>query len=255
MWITSRYVILSRAFCKEKKIDSCWNIQEIKLALDCFILFNQWKIRIILFLVSWKEWNCSWILSIKGHKGFGSNEYVLHKRRPWSALLFCTVSLAAALESYYKRSLLCQFVSLVVTVTWLQQFTSKSNIWSLLVHSQKCNLDLNRIYGCQVSLILGQSLSGQIERLNYVSCSSKIPMIRHIFVSILWQRPPKPYKLFKIFFNFLLKFKIRHASTTCKEIELIRKSLGISQKSWKKSRDYMVWEDAVSKLQTKSQSN
>ena len=37
------------------------------------------------------------------------------------------------------------------------------------------------------------------------------------------QRPPKPYKLFKIFHFFLLNCKIRHASTTWKE--LIRKSL------------------------------
>ena len=66
-------------------------------------------------------------------------------------------------------------------------------------------------------------------------------MIRHIFVSILWQRPQKPYKLFKIFFSYiLLNFKIRHASTTWKELEPIGKSLGISQKSWKKkSRVYI----------------
>ena len=37
------------------------------------------------------------------------------------------------------------------------------------------------------------------------------------------QRPLKPYKLFKIFHFFLLNCKIRHASTTWKE--LIRKSL------------------------------
>ena len=40
------------------------------------------------------------------------------------------------------------------------------------------------------------------------------------------QSPPKPYKLFKIFHFFLLNCKIRHASTTWKE--LIRKSLCLS---------------------------
>ena len=71
--------------------------------------------------------------------GFGSNKYFWHEVR-W-VLLFSLSLFTTSLTTIFfyttdlLKNLLCQFLTIVMTGTWLDQFNNKSNVWCLPTNS------------------------------------------------------------------------------------------------------------------------